>query len=113
MVADNRIPPYGFNYSEAKKRNALPVPAEQYDSPKEGGTYDYKDKVSLNPPSGAATAQISLMYQPTSWEYIQFLYLSNNRTSPTLQDEGQNLLDAWLNTGMAEPYAMATISWKK
>lgn len=113
VVFDNRIPPYGFKYSEAKKRNALPVGATQYGSPSDGGEYDYRDKVTLAPPSGAATAQISLMYQPTSWEYVQFLYLANNRNNPSLQEEGKNILDAWLNTGMAEPYAMATASWRK
>jgi Cytochrome c554 and c-prime len=113
VVSDNRIPPYGFDYNEAKKRNALPVPEAQYDSPRAGGKYNYIDRFTLTPPTGAVTAQISLMYQPTSWEYIQFLYLANNRSNPSLQDEGKNMLDAWLNTGMAEPYAMATASWKK
>jgi hypothetical protein len=44
-----------------------------------------------------------LYYQQTSWEYIQFLWLQNDRQSSFLGDEGVNLLDAWLNTGMAEP----------
>ncbi len=43
------------------------------------------------------------MYQPTSWEYIQFLYLANNGQNAFLASEGMNLLNAWLNTGMAEP----------
>ena len=30
VAQDNRIPPYGFTYNEARQRNALPVPAEQY-----------------------------------------------------------------------------------
>lgn len=111
VVKDNRIPPYGFDYDEARERNALPVPANQYGSPSRGGKYDYIDRVALNPPSGATKATISLMYQPTSWEYIQFLYLANERSNVFLQDEGRNMLDAWLNTGMAEPYAMATTTW--
>ena len=113
IVKDNRIPPYGFDFNEAKKRNALPVPVAQYGNEGKSGSYDYRDKFALSPPSGAATAEINLMYQTTSWEYIQFLYLANNRTSATLAEEGKNLLDAWLNTGMAEPYAMATANWKK
>ena len=67
----------------------------------------------MNPPRGAATAQISLMYQPTSWEYIQFLYLANERNNDFLREEGKNVLDAWLNTGMAEPYVMVSTTWKK
>jgi len=51
------------------------------------------------------------MYQSTSWEYIQFLYLANKRSNPTLAQEGVNLMDAWLNTGMAEPYPMGTVNW--
>ena len=116
VVKDNRIPPYGMSYDDARVRNALPVPANQYGGAP-GGTYDYFDDVALNPPSGAQSADIRLMYQPTSWEYIQFLSLANSGSDPAtggnafLGDEGRNLLDAWLNTGMAEPYVMATATW--
>jgi hypothetical protein len=51
------------------------------------------------------------MYQPTSWEYIQFLYLANRGEDPFLGAEGANLLDAWLATGQAEPHVMATATW--
>jgi hypothetical protein len=111
MAKDNRIPPFGMSYDEALSRSALPVPAEQYGNPGPGGTYDYWDEVILNPPPGADHAAISLLYQPTSWEYIQFLDLANTGEIAFLADEGAQLLDAWLNTGMAAPYAMATTSW--
>ena len=52
VAKDNRIPPYGFAYEEARKRNALPLPATQYGSPAAGGTYNYWDEVALNPPAG-------------------------------------------------------------
>src|SRR5512147_932430 len=68
-------------------------------------------RIALNPPTGAAYAEIKLLYQPTSWEYVQFLYLANNRQNAFLADEGINLLNAWLNTGMAEPHVMATATW--
>jgi hypothetical protein len=116
VVKDNRIPPYGMSYDIARVRNALPVPADQYGGAP-GGTYNYFDEVTLNPPAGAQSAEVSLMYQPTSWEYIQFLYLANNGTDPAqggnafLGEEGVNMLDAWLNTDMAAPYAMASTSW--
>jgi hypothetical protein len=56
---------------------------------------------------------IELLYQSTSWEYIQFLYLANEGQNEFLGDTGANLLDAWLNAGdattiMAEPYVMAS-----
>jgi hypothetical protein len=111
VVKDNRIPTYGMSYDEARKRNALPVPADQYGNPGPGGTYNYWDVVSLTPPTGAAYATIDLLYQPTSWEYIQFLYLANNRQNTFLANEGVNLLDAWLNNGMATPYVMASTTW--
>jgi len=107
VISDNRIPPYGMSYETARARNALPVPADQY---LDSGTYDYYDEVTLDP-AGATSAMISLMYQPTSWEYIQFLYLANNGSNAFLADEGVNMLDAWLNTGMAEPYVMASTAW--
>jgi hypothetical protein len=110
VIKDNRIPPYGMDYEEARKRNALPVPDSQYGGP--GGTYDHFDEVTLSPPSGADHASIDLLYQPTSWEYIQFLYLGNDGGNAFLADEGTNMLDAWLNTGMAAPYTMASATWR-
>jgi hypothetical protein len=111
VIVDNRIPPYGMSYDIARARNALPVPGDQYGNPGTGGVYEYYDEVPLNQPAGAESATISLMYQPTSWEYIQFLYLANNRSNAFLADEGVNMLDAWLNTGMAAPHVMAQATW--
>jgi hypothetical protein len=111
VTKDNRIPPYEMSYDEARVRNALPVPADQYGSPGPGGTYNYWDVIQLEPPVGAVYATIELKYQPTSWEYIQFLYLANDGSVPFLAEEGINLLDAWLATGMAAPHVMATATW--
>jgi hypothetical protein len=111
VASDNRIPPYGMRYADAAARNALPVPFCQYGCPKSSGTFQYYDLLDLNPPRGATRADISLMYQPTSWEYIQFLHLANSRSNPFLANEGANLMDAWLNTGMADPQVMATTTW--
>ena len=113
IVKDNRIPPYGMSYDEARRRNALPVPSSQYGSPGAGGRYNHWDNVSLNPPAAAVRASISLMYQPTSWEYIQFLYRANDGSNVFLGNEGTNLLETWRNTGMAAPYEMATASWMR
>jgi hypothetical protein len=111
VTKDNRIPTYGMAYNDARSRNALPVPAAQYGSPGAGGTYNYWDEVALSPPAGATWADIRLLYQPTSWEYVQFLYLANRRQNAFLANEGDYLLDAWLNTGMAEPQVMASTTW--
>ena len=108
VAKDNRIPPYGMNSEEARKRNALPVPAAQYLN---GSTYNYWDTIGLNPPANAAYATIDLLYQSTSWEYIQFLYKANNGQNSFLASEGLNLLNAWLNTGMSAPVVMASATW--
>jgi len=111
VAKDNRIPPYGFNYDAAKQRSILPVPENQYGSPVAGGIYRHWDEVTLNPPLGAVYATIDMLYQPTSWEYIQFLYLANDGSNAFLANEGQYMLDAWLATGMAEPHVMASTTW--
>ena len=111
VAKDTRIPTYGMSYEEARKRNALPVPATQYGSPTGTGAYNYWDVVALNPPVGAAYATIELKYQSTSWEYIQFLYRANDGSNAFLANEGVNLLNAWLATGMAEPVGMASANW--
>ena len=109
-ASDNRIPPYGFRYADAAARNALPVPASQFGAPSKSETYRYYDDVSLKPPAGAVRAEIRLLYQPTSWEYLQFLNLANPRTG-RLAGAGDDLLEAWLATGMAKPQVMATAAW--
>lgn len=111
VVKDNRIPPYGMAYDESVNRNILPVPQTQYGNPTTGGAFNYWDDFQLNPPENAVSAEIKLLYQPTSWEYIEFLYLGNNGSVTFLANEGINMLDAWMNTGMALPHTMASISW--
>lgn len=120
VTKDNRIPPYGMSYDVAQKRNALPVPASQYGNPGPGGTYNYWDEIALNPPANADHAHIELLYQGTSWEYIQFLNLANNKQNAFLGQEGVNMLDAWLNAPgavdplnrtMVPPVVMATANW--
>jgi hypothetical protein len=120
---DNRIPPYGMSYDVAEKRNALPVPDTQYGNPGSGGTFDYVDNFSLNPPAGAVYATINLLYQGTSWEYIQFLDLANNGQNAFLGQEGVHMLDAWINAEvpvammvagdrkMVPPVVMASTTW--
>ena len=111
VVHDNRIPPYGMSYDEARRRNVLPVPESQFGAPGPGGSFVHWDEVELVPPVGAAWADIGLLYQPTSWEYVQYLYLDNRRENAFLANEGVNLLEAWRNTGMARPFEMASTTW--
>ncbi len=110
MVRDTRIPPWGMSYDEARLRNALPVPYSQFGSPDTGGVYQHWADYDFDIPIGAETAEVTLFYQQTTWEYIQFLWLENDQLGPFLGQEGVNLLDAWLNTGMAAPVEIATTS---
>jgi hypothetical protein len=107
VIADNRIPTWGMRYDDALVRNALPVPSDQYGAPQAGGVYEHFDDVALVPAAGAVRGEVELLYQTTSWEYIQFLHLANDGSVTFLADEGVNMLEAWLNTGMSEPYEMA------
>lgn len=108
VLKDNRIPTWRMSYDEARVRNALPEPPDQYGDPGPGGVYDHFDEVQLNRPAGATRVEVDLLYQPTSWEYIQFLQLANDGTIANLGNEGNNILEGWLHTGMAAPHTMAS-----
>jgi len=110
VYSDNRIPPYGFAYDEARTRNTLPVPATQYGDPGPGGVYQHWRDVSFVVPPGAASVEVRLLYQQTSWEYVQFLWLANDGQGSFLGNEGVNMLDAWLNTGMSPPFTMKSVT---
>jgi hypothetical protein len=95
----------------AETRNALPTPATQYGNPGTGGTYDHFDDVTLAPPVGATRADVELLYQTSSWEYIQFLALANPGSSAFLATAGNELFDAWRSTGQSTPEVMAKARW--
>jgi hypothetical protein len=95
----------------ATTRNALPVPATQYGNPAANGVYDHFENVPLSPPAGATRADVELLYQTASWEYIQFLRLANPGTSAFLATAGQDLFDAYRNTGGSAPEVMTTARW--
>jgi hypothetical protein len=111
VAADNRIPPYRMSRDQAFERNAQPVPATQFGNPGPGGFYQHWDDVLLSPPAGAVRADVRLMYQPTSWEYVQFLVLANNGSVAFHATRGDDVFEAWRNTGMAAPVVMAEARW--
>jgi hypothetical protein len=83
---DNRIPPKGFDIALAPSRMAEPVwdghsatalfSAEEY-----AGGYD---QVTVDLPAGADAVEVTLYYQGTSREYIEFLRDEINGTGGTL-----------------------------
>jgi hypothetical protein len=129
VASDNRIPPYQMSYDEALRRNAAPVPYDQYGG-KSGGVYNHWDEFNIAQmaPQNAVGAELILNYQGTSWEYVQFLNnaVCDRNTGCTsspygvtafLADEGKNYLDAWYNAlwveeqNMVPPHVMATATW--
>jgi len=66
----------------------------------------------LKPPANAHYAEILLLYEPTSLEHVQFLHFVNSGQIAFLAEEAVNLLCAWLAMSMAEPYVLATATWR-
>jgi len=110
MIHDGRIPPYRMSYNESVDRNIRPVPGNQFGDPGPGGFYDHFGDYAFPVPGGAASAEVNLYYQQTSWEYIQFLWLANDGQNAFLAEEGINMLDAWLNTGQGAPLLMNSVT---
>ncbi|NDY42431.1 hypothetical protein G3N55_06190 [Dissulfurirhabdus thermomarina] len=136
---DNRIPPKGFRVAEAAARLCLPVDHGQdapglYTAEEYAGGYD---QVSLSIPPGADYVEITLYYQTTSREYVEFLRdeikgTATTLSSPTPSGEPQayviqtdpffSKLAAWgdtiwrlwkhnMNVTTAAPFAMAGAAW--
>lgn len=105
---DNRIPPKGFRIADAAARLSEPVWHGQSDpdyftSAEYAGGYD---EVSVVIPVSSDAVQISLYYQTTSREYIEFLRDEINGTRQTLPSSAYiaqtdpffSKLRAWGNT---------------
>jgi PKD repeat protein len=96
VYSDNRIPPRGFT-NEA---------FEQIQSPVVGYSYpdnQYWDDTEYHLPAETARVEVTLNYQTTSKEYIEFL-----RDANVTNDSGQVLYDLWNTTGKSAPVAMAS-----
>jgi hypothetical protein len=83
IYLDNRIPPMGFTNTTF----------EEFGSPVVGYSYEdgqYWDDTLYTIPPGAADATVTLYFQTTSREYIEFL-----RDTNVTNDAGQTAYDAW------------------
>jgi hypothetical protein len=100
---DNRIPPRGFNNASFAAAGAAPVAATYADG-------QYWDDTTYPVPQGAKSAIVTLYYQTTTREYIEFLR-DKNRTN----DRGQVAYDLWVQHGKSSPVDMdvATILFEK
>ena len=97
VFKDNRIPPIGFTNSAYEDFGGAPVEYSYEDG-------QYWDSSYYSIPKNSASAKITLYYQSTSKEFIEFLR-DENKTD-TL---GQEIYDLWNENGKCPPEEMASI----
>lgn len=93
---DNRIPPRGFTNAGFASVQAAPV----------GYTYQdgqYWDNTLYEIPAGAVRAEVALLHQTTTREYIEFL-----RDKNTTDARGMVAYEIWEALGKSSPVTMAT-----
>ena len=96
ILKDNRIPPIGFVNSVALESNSQPI-GETYNNGQHWHTTEYAI------PAGSTQAVVTVYYQVTSKEFIEFL-----RDENSTNDAGQVAYDQWLLHGMSPPVVMDT-----
>jgi hypothetical protein len=95
IFKDDRIPPRGFANAAYADFGGAPV----------GHTYadgQYWDDTFYAIPVGAASAEVTLYYQSTSKEFVEFL-----RDENTTNTKGQELYELWDNNSKCPPEVMA------
>jgi hypothetical protein len=92
---DNRIPPRGFTNAEFVEIQSAPVAYEYADG-------QYWDDTEYRVPDTADSVYVTLYYQTTTKEYVEFLRDANHTNSA-----GQDLYDAWVVQGKAPPVVIA------
>lgn len=98
VFKDNRIPPRGFDNGVFALFGGAPVGAAYADG-------QYWDDTYYAPPAGATSAQVTLYYQSTSKEFVEFL-----RDANTTNTKGQEMYDLWNNNGKCPPEVMAQVT---
>ena len=94
ILKDNRIPPRGFTNAAFNAIRA-PVVGHAY------GDGQFWDDTTFAIPQGAAQAVVTLFYQTTSREYIEFL-----RSANVTNSAGETAYNAWLARGKSAPVDM-------
>lgn len=92
---DNRIPPRGFANAAYEAFDGHPVGATYADG-------QYWDDVVYPVGPNAVRAEVTLYYQTTTRDYVEFLRDQNTTTAA-----GNILFDLWDDHGQSEPVAMA------
>jgi len=91
---DNRIPPRGFTNAGFTEVQAAPIGAHYPDG-------QYWDDTVFEIPAGARRAVVTLYFQTTTREYIEFL-----RDTNVTDDTGQTAYDLWVEHGKSAPVDM-------
>jgi hypothetical protein len=95
---DNRIPPRGFTNAAFAAAGCPPVAYAYADG-------QYWDDTFFAVPAGTAQAVVSVWYQTTSREYVEFL-----RDANVTDSTGQTLYALWESLGKSAPVNMDTAS---
>jgi len=98
IFLDNRIPPRGFVNSTYGSFGGAPVAHTYADG-------QYWDDTSYAIPPGATSARVTLYYQSTSKEFVEFL-----RDENTTNSKGQDMYDLWNNNGKCPPEEMRQVT---
>ena len=98
IYKDNRIPPRGFTNAAYADFGGAPVAHSYADG-------QYWDDTYYTIPAAATSAEVTLYYQSTSKEFIEFL-----RDENTTNSKGQELYDLWNDNGKCPPEMMAQAS---
>jgi hypothetical protein len=96
---DNRIPPRGFTNAAFADFGGSPVHYSYEDG-------QYWDDTEYDVPIGATSAQVTLYYQSTSKEFIEFLRDENNALDGGM---GQVMYDLWNDNGKCPPEMMQQV----
>lgn len=97
VYSDNRIPPRGSTLAGLSEVQSPVVDYDYVDG-------QHWDDTAFTLPAEAVSATVTLYYQSTSKEYIEFLR-DENRTNAW----GQNLYDAWVAQGKSPPVVIAQV----
>jgi hypothetical protein len=94
IYKDNRIPPRGFSNAAYAEFGGSPVDYSYADG-------QYWDNTYYTIPAGATSATVTLYYQSTTKEFIEFL-----RDKNTTNSEGLDLYNLWNDNNKCPPETM-------
>jgi len=99
IYSDNRIPPRGFTNANFRAIQSPPVDYTYADG-------QYWDETIYNIPFYPDAVEVTLYYQTTTKEYVEFL-----RDENVTNNAGQVMYDLWNNNGKSAPVAMNHHTW--